>query len=156
MKRLVAAVGLLIVITAAILFTKPFSQLTTSVEQTNTPSQDLQPKQDVDFTASFEIVTNRIKRNFNAKMYHNISPDVYIEGPDPSIIHVKKSSLTWDDFFKTLPMELTKECLTTGTGEKYCDGENGNLRFFLNGLENPNLLDKQIAAGDHVLIQFSK
>lgn len=107
-----------------------------------------------DIKASFTIVTNGLTRNFSAKMYHNLSPDVYIESPDPSTVHVKKTGITWNDFFKSLPMQLTKECLITGTKETFCRGENGTLRFYINDIEDKDLLDKEIKEGDKVLIQF--
>ena len=53
----------------------------------------------VDFTASFEIYTNGTKRVFTQAMYHNQSNDVFIENPDPSLVHVKKASVTWAGFF---------------------------------------------------------
>lgn len=128
-----------------------------------TGSPNLQPTQatpipaqneEVNLKASFTIVTNGLTRNFSAKMYHNLSPDVYIESTNPSVVYVKKESTTWDDFFKTLPMQLTKECLITGTKETFCTGQNGTLRFYLNNVEDKNLLDKEVEEGDNALIRF--
>jgi len=147
---LVAIGGLVIVV---FIFIKPFSRPITS---TQTPTTSPSPEIDqVDFTASFTIITNGVTRNFNSAMYHNRSSDVYIEASDPTLIQVKKRGVTWNDFFQTLPFKLTKNCLTTGTNEKFCSGENGTLRFYLNDIENPNLLDAEIQAGDRTLIQFS-
>lgn len=109
----------------------------------------------VEISASFTIVTGNITRSFKAEKYHNQSSDVYIEASDPTIVHVKKAGITWDDFFKTLPMKLTKMCLITGDRETLCDGENGNLIFYLNDIEDKNLLDKEIMSGDKALIKFS-
>jgi hypothetical protein len=38
-------------------------------------------------------------------------------------VHVRKAGVIWSDFFKTLPMELTKDCLITGTKQTFCIGE---------------------------------
>lgn len=108
----------------------------------------------VDIKASFTIITDNIIRSFKAEKYHNLSPDVYIEASDPTVIHVKKAGITWDDFFKTLPMKLTEDCLTTGDGETFCDGKNGSLRVYLNDKEDKDLLDRQIKDGDKALIKF--
>lgn len=105
-------------------------------------------------TASFAIFTNGVFRVFTAPMYHNLSPEVFIENPNPNIIYVKKSNVTYNDFFNTLPFKLTRECLTTGTNEKYCTGEKNKLRFFINGVENPNALDLIIQPNDRLLITF--
>ena len=120
----------------------------------STPSPTLQ-MQEADIKASFTITTGNITRSFTAEKYHNQSSDVYIENPDPTIVNVKKIGITWDDFFKTLPMKLTKDCLTTGDGETFCNGENGTLKFYLNDVETPDLLDRKIKNGDKALINFS-
>lgn len=108
----------------------------------------------VDIKASFQIITQGIVRSFKNPKYHLKSPDVYLSADDPTLVHVKKTRVTWDDFFKTLPVKLTKDCLTTGDGETFCTGQGGTLRFYLNDQEDPNLLDKEIKDDDKALIEF--
>lgn len=108
----------------------------------------------VNLTASFEVYTPGVKRIFTDPKYHNQSEDVYITAEDPGTIYVKKRGITWDDFFKTLPMKLTKECLTTGTGQQFCNGQGGSLKFFTNDQENPNALDEEIKEGDQLTVRF--
>ena len=98
-----------------------------SVEQAplSTPTPE-----NINITASFTIVTDKITRSFVNTKYHNQSPDVYIASQNPSIIYVKKTGITWANFFETLPMKLTKKCLITGDGETLCDGQNGILKFY--------------------------
>ena len=131
-------------------------------EQTSPPSPQLVPsptmtsqKETVDIAATFTIKTDSITRSFLAAKYHNQSPDVFITAADPSRVRVKKKGVTWSDFFATLPMKLTKECLITGDGETLCDGKQGTLRFYLNDVEDKNLLDKEIKNGDSALIIFT-
>lgn len=151
MKILVAVVLLVILFGGFI--------LTQSQNRSSQSSQIVSPtplvqNEAVDIKASFTIITNGVTRSFTASMYHNLSPDVYIEASDPSIVHVKRRGITWNDFFKTLPIKLTKECLTTGTKETFCTGKNGTLRFYLNEVEEKNLLDREIKEGDRVRIEF--
>ena len=108
----------------------------------------------VDITASFEIYTNTTKRVFSASMYHNLSQDVYITADNPSIVHVKRAGITWHDFFATLPMQLSKECLVTGTKQTFCTGQEGSLRFYINDIENPNALDEIINEGDSLRVTY--
>lgn len=117
-------------------------------------SQATITQESVDYTASFAIFTNGIFRVFTATMYHNLSKDVFIKTDNPNIVHVKKNGVTWDDFFKTLPMKLTKDCLTTGTKQIFCTNNNEKLRFYLNGKEDVNALDKQILNGDRLLVTY--
>lgn len=107
-----------------------------------------------EFNASFEIITNGTKRVFTQAMYHNQSPYVYIDSSDPNSVRVKKSGTTWDDFFKTLPFSLTKECLITGTKQTFCSSETKRLRFFINEIESPDVLDTAIGAGDHLQVEY--
>ena len=128
------------------------SESSPSIDQT--PSLTPAVEEKVNFTASFTIITGNITRSFKAEKYHNLSPDVYISSDEPTI-HVKKPGITWDNFFKTLPMELTKECLITGDGETFCDKKDGSLKFYLNDIENKDLLDKEIKEDDKALIRFT-
>lgn len=106
------------------------------------------------FTASFAIFTNGIFRIFTDPKYHNQSADIYIQSDNPNIVYVKKANLTWDDFFKTLPMKLEKDCLTTGTKQTFCNQGNYTLKFYLNGKKVDNLLTQTIKPNDQALITY--
>lgn len=153
MKVAILIFATVIVLMIGFLFFKNSQPQITTVQNASTPlPTPLDEK--VDIKASFTIITGKITRSFKAEKYHNLSSDVYIESSDPTIIYVKKSGITWDDFFKTLPMKLTKDCLTTGDGEIYCNGKEGTLKFFLNNREDENLLDREIKNGDRILIEY--
>ena len=108
----------------------------------------------VNIKASFEIFTKGTKRIFTDSRYHNLSPDVFIESASPDTVNVKKEGITWADFFETLPMELSKDCLVTGTKQTFCTGEGGVLKFYINGQEDKDALDKEIKAGNSFLVKF--
>lgn len=124
-------------------------------QKTSLPSILQTPKStSINISASFTIITDNITRSFKAEKYHNQSKDVYIEASNPEIVHVTKLGVTWDDFFKTLPMKLTEDCLTTGDGENLCN-TSGSLKFYLNEIETSNLLDQEIKQGDKILIKYT-
>ena len=106
------------------------------------------------YTARFEIYTLGTKRIFTASMYHNLSEDVFINSSDPNVVQVKTAGVTWNDFFQTLPFELTKDCLTTGTGQKFCSNEKQSLKFYLNESEDGNVLDKEILPNDFLRVAY--
>jgi hypothetical protein len=87
-------------------------------------------------------------------MYHNLSKNVFIEASNPNIVHIKKRGVTWDDFFKTLPFKLTRDCLTTGTGETFCTKGENRLKFYLSGVKTNDLLNKEIMKDDKTLITY--
>ncbi len=108
------------------------------------------------FTASFSITTQGTRRVFSDPKYHHRSPDVFISSPDPETIYVNKPGTSWQEFFATLPspMQLTSDCLTTGTGQRFCTGSEGSLRFLLNGGENPSALSQPITSNSKLEITF--
>jgi hypothetical protein len=108
----------------------------------------------VDFEASFIIFTNGTLRTFSASMYHQLSDDVYLTAANPNLVQVKKPDVTWADFFATLPLKLTKDCLTTGTGQTFCTNSQQTLKFYLNNEFDPHLLEKVIQPGDQLLISY--
>lgn len=125
----------------------------TPPSQTPSPQATTTPVA-VDYQAGFAIFTNGTFRIFTAAMYHNRSKDVFIQADSPNVVHVKKAGITWNDLFATLPMQLTKDCLITGTKQTFCTNSKEQLRFYLNGREDKNALDKQIESGDGLLVSF--
>lgn len=144
---IISIIAIIILIFAFTFLNKPQTPKVSAPTPASTPEVQ-------SITASFTIITGNITRSFKAEKYHNRSPNVYITADDPSLVHVTKKGITWDDFFKTLPMKLTKDCLITGDGETFCDGQNGNLQFFLNDIEDKDLLDREIRKDDKALIKF--
>lgn len=153
---IVVTIITLLIISAVVLSKVAFQNQNLSSSQTiPTPSPTSAPQEKVvDIKATFGIITNGMVRSFKNPKYHQRSSEVYLLADDPTVVHVKKAGTTWDDFFKTLPMKLTHDCLTTGDGETYCTGSDGTLRFYLNDNEDPNLLDREIKDGDKALIEF--
>ena len=133
-----------------------FTQSSRSIPQDKSPRSSIvtNSSSSVDYTAGFVIFTNGTFRIFTASMYHNLSKDVYIQADNPNIVYVKKRGITWNDFFKTLPFQLTKVCLVTGTKQTFCTKTNERLRFFINGNEDTNALDNQIETGDQLLVTY--
>jgi len=148
--------GTFIVITLATLAVRMLDQENTLPPVPNaTPEQTQSPQSiAVDFTATFKIVTNGTNRTFTATMYHELSPDAFINADNPDTIHVTKSNTTWGDFFKTLPFKLDNECLVTGTGQTFCTNTSNSLKFYLNGNLDMLALEKVINEGDDLLISY--
>lgn len=154
MKIITAVVlGIIVVALGFLIFSK--SQITNPApEHLPDTSPSTIPQEKVGIKAYFKIITSGQIRIFTDSKYHNKSEDVYIGMPDPSVVKVTKTGITWDDFFKTLPIKLSKDCLTTGTGQLFCTGDKGTLKFYLNDVEDKDLLDREIKDGDKILIEF--
>lgn len=156
MVKIVAIVGISVIVflTLIIYITKPQAPTGVTQKRESTVVIVSPTEAPVAFKAAFAIFTNGTFRVFTASMYHNLSNEVYIQADNPNIIHVKKRGVTWSDFFKTLPMELTDTCLTTGTKQTFCTDSKASLRFFLNGQRTDNLLSRVIKPGDKTLITY--
>ena len=155
MKKIRLLILLVIVLVLVLFLSKQANKVSDNPTPASTPTSAIAlTPTPVNITASFEIYTLGTKRTFADGKYHNLSQDVYIEAENPSIVHVKKAGITWDDFFATLPMQLTKNCLVTGTKQTFCSGPEGTLRFFINDVENPDALDEIINEGDSLRVTY--
>lgn len=144
---IISVVIIALIIFGLYIFSNTKTDNESPIKQTTAPSEN-----NINFTASFAIFTNGTFRDFTDPKYHNQSSEIFME--KANVVIVNKDGTTWGDFFKTLPMNLSKDCLITGTGQEFCSNESSRLRFFLNNKENPNALNKKISAGDKLLITF--
>lgn len=152
MKKIII-IGIVVITIAAALIISSNSQ----ENKINSPAIQAQtsPTETItDAKASFVIFTNGTLRIFSDPRYHNLSTDIYLQSDNPNIVHVKKAEVTWDDFFKTLPMKLSYDCITTGTGQTFCSNANQKLKFYINGKLEPNALDMVIKNGDQLLVSY--
>lgn len=158
MNKLIVSVILGILIAGILGFIATKLLLPTKTSKVTPPAQITPPSittdQNVNYQAGFSIFTNGIQRNFVAAKYHNLSEETFLTADNPKIVQVKKRGITWDDFFKTLPMKLTSDCLTTGTGETFCSNEAKTLKFYLNGVRKDDLLSQEVKDGDRALISY--
>ncbi|MEX2013084.1 MAG: hypothetical protein WD967_01640 [Candidatus Levyibacteriota bacterium] len=156
MRKIATGAFILVVLGIGVFLLKPDTATApgdlAEIEMTGGTQQE---SQKTNITASFTIITDSITRSFANTKYHNQSKDVFITADDPTQVHVMKAGIKWSDFFATLPMQLTKDCLITGDGENLCNGAQGTLKFYLNDAENKDLLDKEIKQNDRALIQFT-
>ncbi len=120
-----------------------------------TPVAPAAPKE-VTIRAAFMIFTNGTIRIFTDPKYHSRSADVFITPETPNVLLVKKAGITWQQFFDTLPapMKVSQDCLMTGTGQSFCNGSAGTLRFYLNGTKVDDLLTREIKSADKALISY--
>jgi hypothetical protein len=130
-------------------------QITTSELENSTPTTTEPVDIAVDITASFEIYTNGTKRVFSDPRYHNLSDTVFITSDDPNQVRVKRKSIVWSEFFNSLPMELSKDCLVTGTGQEFCTNDTHQLTFTINDTPFPDALDRVINENDILKVEYS-
>ena len=155
MKKMWLLAPLIIILLLIFLLPKQSNRISenTAHSPTPIPIKETTPSP-VNFTAYFEIHTLGTKRIFTDSKYHNLSDDVYITPSNTNQIIVKGKNVTWSDFFATLPMKLEKDCLTTGTGQVFCTSEIRSLKFYVNDIEDPDVLDKEISPDDFLRVVY--
>lgn len=153
-KILILAAVIFVAFILGYIFYSNTATMTDSTVSTNNSLAQNTPTLATEIEAYFAIFTNGTFRIFTSPMYHNLSPDAYIEANNPHTVHVKKAGITWGDFFSTLPFELRSDCLTTGTGQTFCTGDNGTLKFYINGVQDDDALSAEIKDGDKLLVTF--
>jgi len=109
--------------------------------------------QPLEFNAKFAIYTDSLKRSFTKSMYHNLSKDAYISPKDVETVIVNRNGTTWQEFFDSLPLQITTACLVTGDDERLCNTANKSVKFYLND-QRIYSLEIAIKPDDRLLISY--
>ena len=112
------------------------------------------PLSDVDETVSLAVFIEGIQVDLAKPRYSVVNDSVYLDPKFPGLIRVKKSPLTWKDFFDQSPLSLDNNCLVTDDRSTYCASEKNTLKVMLNGILISDLYDRSLTNGDAVLISF--
>lgn len=104
---------------------------------------------------NFKVVLNNGQAiDFTQNKYQStedkeLSEDTHFHDGVGDVVHIHKKGVTLGNLLTSLKMNLTKDCLTLDTTEKFCNTDTEKLRIFVNGKEGksfetlkPNDLDK--------------
>ena len=105
--------------------------------------------------ADFKVYINDKAIDFSQLMYQLRDKSVHVEDNIGEVVHVHKEDVTIGDFFNTLDIEFNNNCITLVEG-KYCNEDNKQLRFFVNGLENNEFEKYEIKNFDKILISYGE
>ena len=109
--------------------------------------------------ANFNVRINGVLRDFSGSQYQSPEGkelDKYIHLHDGvgDLIHIHKKGESLNDFFKSLKISFTKDCIILGPSSQYCSGNGETLKFYVNGKPN-NLFEKYEPVDlDRILISF--
>lgn len=128
--------------------------------------QSLQPQPSVHLHANFLMVMNGKEKDFSLDSFQ--SPvscginepteevQVHLHQNNGGVIHVHEKNITYADFFASekLGMQLSDHCFWDENGSQWCDTEKDRWKFYVNGVETPNLPDTVIQDEDVVLLLY--
>lgn len=81
-------------------------------------------------------------------------PYLHLHDGNGAIVHKHSLGYTLADFFASLGITLTDECLTLDTGEAFCENEAESLRFVVNGEARDDIAGYEFTDLDRMLISF--
>jgi hypothetical protein len=145
--------GLLSIITAAYLlgFISPDSEPTHPIgSSTDT---------EVHVHGDFRLYIGDTRIRFTDPKYqstpeHTHHVSLHFHDGNDEVIHRHANGVTLSDFFASLGMKLTNECLTLDTGKEYCTTETEKLILILNGERTSAIEDYSINEEDRILVYY--
>jgi protein-disulfide isomerase len=111
----------------------------------NPRSEDRDSGQAFHRHADFAVYVNGRRLDFSQAKYqsgkdaqdkgHEHDEFVHLHDGNGKVVHFHKAGITFGYFFKTLGIELSKDCLKLDTGEKHCAdaSKDALLNFYVNG-----------------------
>ncbi|MDN5846999.1 MAG: hypothetical protein L0H53_12080 [Candidatus Nitrosocosmicus sp.] len=75
---------------------------------------------------------------------------------DGTTIHKHSTKVPMSEFFKSIKMDISNGCFITDTNQRYCDNEDYNLRYYVNGNETKDIMNYVLQDDDRILITYGK
>ena len=104
------------------------------------------------------------QKQFIAELGNEASDAAHVHLPHTTVVHVHKTSTTWDEFFRSVQTELLDAsyptvklgaaCMKLPGGDKVCDGNGESFKFIVNGVKVDGIANTEIHDMDRVLVSF--
>lgn len=121
-------------------------------------------QQETHYHANFSVYINGVEQKFEGPQYYqevsacdtHDSPltRTHMHDDNAHLVHVHADLVTWADFFANLGWSLNNSMLYDGK-TAYINGQEGKLRFLLNGQPTRSIAGEVIGDQDRLLIDFS-
>ncbi|HLC79901.1 MAG TPA: hypothetical protein VJG83_05790 [archaeon] len=93
------------------------------------------------------------KVQYMSSPYRPLSENVHMHDFNPNVIHFHDKKATLGDFFTSIGMVLSKDCIDTGS-DTFCSGENGTLQMYVNGVRSEQFQEHKPKDLDKILILY--
>ena len=104
--------------------------------------------------AAFAIKINGKQIDFSQPKYQLQSRLIHVEGGDGTTLHRHATGVPFDEFLKSVNMNIKDGCFILDDGKQYCDNKENKLRFFLNGNETDSINSYVINPNDRILVIY--
>ena len=119
------------------------------------------------YHANFAVFVNGERLDLSALHYMQdvaackASPDVILPGERvhmhegiPDVVHVHHQGATWGHFFQNIGFAVGEDFFITDTGGRYFTEGDRRLKFVVDGVQVPSVLNRVIESEERVLISF--
>jgi len=106
--------------------------------------------------AAFAIKINGKQIDFSQPKYQLQSRLIHVEGGDGTTLHRHATGVPFDEFLKSVNMNIKNGCFISDDGKQYCNNKEDKLRFFLNGNETDSINSYVINPNDRILVIYGK
>ena len=104
--------------------------------------------------AAFAIKINVKQIDFSQPKYQVQSRLIHVEGGDGTTLHRHATGVPFDEFLKSVNMNIKNGCFILDDGKQYCNNKENKLRFFLNGNETDSINSYVINPNDRILVIY--
>ncbi len=150
-KRLILIV---IPIVAAVVAIAVVSGLMYSTQQEQSRNNNYGPVGSAHEHAAFAIKINGKQIDFSQPKYQLQSRLIHVEGGDGTTLHRHATGVPFDEFLKSVNMNIKNGCFISDDGKQYCNNKENKLRFFLNGNETDSINSYVINPNDRILVIY--
>lgn len=104
--------------------------------------------------AAFAIKINGKQIDFSQPKYQLQSRLIHVEGGDGTTLHRHATGVPFDEFLKSVNINIKNGCFILDDGKQYCNNKENKLRFFLNGNETDSINSYVINPNDRILVIY--
>ena len=104
--------------------------------------------------AAFAIKINGKQIDFSQPKYQLQSRLIHVEGGDGTTLHRHATGVPFQEFLKSVNMNIMNGCFESDDGKQYCNNAENKLRFFINGNETDSVNNYVINPNDRILVIY--
>jgi hypothetical protein len=146
------AVSSIVILLAFALF--PFSFTPSESSLSYQRSRNNSSARSQELTAFFQVYIHGLPVSFTDSSFFQQSPSIYLLADSPHVIRFQEPSMSWMEFFETLPISLSSSCYISENNQDFCTIGDMKLYIFINGQPAAAELNQPIQPEDRLLITY--
>jgi hypothetical protein len=104
--------------------------------------------------AAFLVMLDRVPINFSQSQYQVKSNLIHVENGDGTTLHRHATGVPFNEFLKSVDMDIQDGCFVADDGREYCDTADKKLRYFVNGNQTTSIANYVPNENDRILVVY--